>query len=116
VLPEDGFFAVMDGMGGGDAGEVASKLIRNMLAKSMKGTADESPGEGDVEGVEGPFDAGEEDGFVVVDVLVEGDDVAVVFGEEGGEVGDDSGVVGAGEEEDGGGLVGGSGHDGDPME
>ena len=45
VLPEDGFFAVMDGMGGGDAGEVASKLIRNMLAKSMKGTADESPGE-----------------------------------------------------------------------
>ena len=35
----------MDGMGGGDAGEVASKLIRNMLAKSMKGTADESPGE-----------------------------------------------------------------------
>ena len=45
ALPDDGFFAVMDGMGGGDAGEVASKMIRNMLAKSVKGTKDESPGE-----------------------------------------------------------------------
>ncbi len=42
---KDGFFAVMDGMGGGDAGEVASKFIRDMLARTMKGTADESPGE-----------------------------------------------------------------------
>ena len=45
ALPEDGFFAVMDGMGGGDAGEVASQLICNTLATSLKGTADESPGE-----------------------------------------------------------------------
>ena len=45
ALPEDGFFAVMDGMGGGEAGEVASQFIRDMLAKSLKNTADESPGE-----------------------------------------------------------------------
>ena len=45
ALPGDGFFAVMDGMGGGDAGEVASKLIRDMLARTMKGTRNESPGE-----------------------------------------------------------------------
>ena len=45
ALAEDGFFAVMDGMGGGDAGEVASQLIRNTLATSMDGTANESPGE-----------------------------------------------------------------------
>jgi len=45
ALPEDGFFAVMDGMGGGDAGEIASQLIRDALAKNMRRTADESPGE-----------------------------------------------------------------------
>lgn len=45
MLPDDGFFAVMDGMGGGDAGEIAAKYIRNMLAKGMKGTASKSPDE-----------------------------------------------------------------------
>jgi serine/threonine protein phosphatase PrpC len=45
AIPEDGFFAVMDGMGGGDAGEVASQLICDTLSESMYGTANESPGE-----------------------------------------------------------------------
>ena len=45
ALPQDGFFAVMDGMGGGDAGEIASQLIRDTLNEMMNGTADESPGE-----------------------------------------------------------------------
>ena len=45
AIPEDGFFAVMDGMGGGDAGEIASQLICNTLSESMYGTADVSPGE-----------------------------------------------------------------------
>ena len=44
TLPEDGFFAVMDGMGGGDAGEIASQMIRDTLSENMSGTADESPG------------------------------------------------------------------------
>ena len=45
ALPDDGFFAVMDGMGGGDAGEVAAKFVRNMLAKGMKGKASKSSDE-----------------------------------------------------------------------
>ena len=44
ALLEDGFFAVMDGMGGGEAGEVASQFIRDAFAHNLKGTAHESPG------------------------------------------------------------------------
>lgn len=45
LLPEDGIFAVMDGMGGGDAGEVASLLIRDCLAQAATNSRSESPGE-----------------------------------------------------------------------
>ena len=42
ALPEDGFFAVMDGMGGGDAGEVAAQIIHKMLTKYLTKTAHKS--------------------------------------------------------------------------
>ena len=44
-LPRDGFFAVADGMGGGSAGEVASRMVVESLAEHLEGSAEESPGE-----------------------------------------------------------------------
>ena len=44
ALPQDGVFGVSDGMGGGDAGELASAWIAEEVEKSLLETADESPG------------------------------------------------------------------------
>ncbi|MBQ7208186.1 MAG: serine/threonine-protein phosphatase [Lentisphaeria bacterium] len=43
-LPDDGFFAVSDGMGGASAGATASRIITRGL-RAMTGTAGDSPGE-----------------------------------------------------------------------
>ena len=43
-LPENGLFAISDGMGGASAGEVASQIITAGLRK-MSGMEQESPGE-----------------------------------------------------------------------
>ena len=43
-LHQDGVFGVSDGMGGGDAGELASAWIVEETEKSLSETADESPG------------------------------------------------------------------------
>ncbi len=45
ILPELGFCAVADGMGGADAGEVASAWVINHVLKKMKGKRDASPEE-----------------------------------------------------------------------
>jgi hypothetical protein len=79
--------APLDAAGFGDGGEAGGEAV-----------------EGKVKAVEFPFHAGEEDAFGGVDVLVEGDDVAVVFGDERREGGDDAALVGAADEQDGGGL------------
>ena len=42
--PEAGCFAVADGMGGGDAGEVASATVVECLKKAVESTALDSPG------------------------------------------------------------------------
>ena len=42
--PEAGCFAVADGMGGGDAGEVASELVVTFLRQAVESTAEDSPG------------------------------------------------------------------------
>ena len=43
-LPEAGCFAVADGMGGGDAGEVASAMVVNCLKDAVERAAEDSPG------------------------------------------------------------------------
>ncbi len=44
VLPEDGCFFVADGMGGGEAGELASDFVKQSVVNAITGTADDSPG------------------------------------------------------------------------
>ena len=44
ALPEDGVFGVSDGMGGGEAGELASAWVEAEIRTALSGTADESPG------------------------------------------------------------------------
>lgn len=44
VLPEDGVFGVSDGMGGGEAGELASAWVADEIKAALSGTVDESPG------------------------------------------------------------------------
>ena len=43
-VPEAGCFAVADGMGGGDAGEVASATVVECLKKAVESSATDSPG------------------------------------------------------------------------
>jgi len=43
-MPETGCFAVADGMGGGEAGEVASAYVVESLQKAWQDTLDDSPG------------------------------------------------------------------------
>ena len=43
-MPEAGCFVVADGMGGGDAGEVASETVVNCLRQAVENTAQDSPG------------------------------------------------------------------------
>ena len=43
-VPEAGCFAVADGMGGGDAGEVASETVVTCLRQAVESTAEDSPG------------------------------------------------------------------------
>ncbi len=42
--PEAGCFVVADGMGGGDAGEVASETVIKCLKQAVENTAEDSPG------------------------------------------------------------------------
>ncbi len=44
ALPERGAFAVADGMGGGQDGEVASKMVVDALRQALEDTSGESPG------------------------------------------------------------------------
>lgn len=44
ALPEDGAFGVSDGMGGGEAGELASVWVADEIKTALSVTADESPG------------------------------------------------------------------------
>jgi protein phosphatase len=44
ILDSDGVFAVADGMGGGDAGELASQWVCEELDDVLQGTCGESPG------------------------------------------------------------------------
>ena len=44
ALPEDGVFGVSDGMGGGEAGELASAWVADEIKAALSGTEDESPG------------------------------------------------------------------------
>lgn len=44
-LPADGVYAVADGMGGGEAGEVASRYVVHALRHLLKESETESPGE-----------------------------------------------------------------------
>lgn len=45
LLPEAGCFFVADGIGGGEAGEVASGMLMEMIRKGMVGTTGDCPGE-----------------------------------------------------------------------
>jgi protein phosphatase len=45
TLPNDGIFVVADGMGGASAGEVASRMITEMLENEMTESRHESPGD-----------------------------------------------------------------------
>ncbi len=62
------------------------------------------PAERQAEPFEFPFHAREEHALGRVDVLIQGDDVAVVLGDEGGQGGDDPALVGAGNQQNGGGA------------
>ena len=44
-MPSDGVYAVADGMGGGEAGEVASRYVVHALRRLLKDSETESPGE-----------------------------------------------------------------------
>lgn len=44
AMPEDGVFGVSDGMGGGEAGELASAWVADEIKAALSGTVDESPG------------------------------------------------------------------------
>ncbi|MBR3822569.1 MAG: serine/threonine-protein phosphatase [Kiritimatiellae bacterium] len=44
VLSEDGVYFVSDGMGGGEAGEVASQIVKSRLEGMLSGSAENSPG------------------------------------------------------------------------
>ncbi len=44
VVPEDGCYFVADGMGGGEAGELASEFVRQSVVDAITGTAEDSPG------------------------------------------------------------------------
>lgn len=44
ALPEDGVFAVADGMGGGSAGEVASAMLCERLRQVLSQSGEDSPG------------------------------------------------------------------------
>lgn len=44
ALPQDGVFGVSDGMGGGEAGELASAWVADEIRAALSGTAGESPG------------------------------------------------------------------------
>jgi len=44
ALHEDGVFGVSDGMGGGEAGELASAWVVDEIEAALSGTEDESPG------------------------------------------------------------------------
>lgn len=44
-IPADGCFAVADGMGGADAGEIASSIVVNSIKEAISGSCNESPGE-----------------------------------------------------------------------
>ena len=41
TLADDGVFAVMDGMGGGDAGEIASGIVKGITREEARGLIDE---------------------------------------------------------------------------
>ncbi len=43
-LPDDGCFLVSDGMGGGEAGEIASQIVEETIGDALAESADESPG------------------------------------------------------------------------
>ncbi len=43
-MPEAGCFVVADGMGGGDAGEVASEMVVTCIRDAVEGTEEDSPG------------------------------------------------------------------------
>ncbi len=45
LLPEDGCFAVADGMGGGEAGEIASRMVIDAVNVAVHNSENESPGE-----------------------------------------------------------------------
>lgn len=45
ALPSDGLYAVADGMGGGEAGEIASRYVVHALRRLLKNSESESPGE-----------------------------------------------------------------------
>lgn len=60
-------------------------------------------GAADAEAGQVPFGAHEEDAFLAIDVLVEVEDIAAVFGDEGSHRAHDSGLVGAVDQEDSGG-------------
>lgn len=44
MLPEDGCFLVSDGMGGGEAGEVASQLVEETVESRISGSSNDFPG------------------------------------------------------------------------
>ncbi len=44
-LPAEGCFAIADGMGGGEAGEIASAMVVEAIGRAISGFAHESPGE-----------------------------------------------------------------------
>jgi protein phosphatase len=45
AMPSDGGYAVADGMGGGEAGEIASRYVVHALRRLLKDSETESPGE-----------------------------------------------------------------------
>ena len=45
AMPDEGCFLVTDGMGGGDAGEDASRIVVEALSEALRGCGNSSPGE-----------------------------------------------------------------------